>query len=153
MIDGFRFHAPVKVRFNETDLQGHVNFGQFYFFFDVGLTEYLEAIGYDYARMLAEGVDMLYVESHCRYHSPARWPEVLQVYTRLGRIGRRSLRFEFQVHAEADERKVAEGYIAAATVIRASFDPLPVPEALRRAAEAFEQTSFDGLFTEEAAPA
>ncbi len=138
----FKFSTPVKVRFNETDLQGHVNFGQFYFYFDVGLTEYLQAIGYDYARMLADGADMLYIESRCRYHSPARWPEVLLVYTRLGHVGRRSLRFEFEIRAQADERKVAEGHIAAVTVARASHDPLPVPESLRRAAEAFEQASF-----------
>ncbi len=137
-----KFSTPVRVRFNETDQQGHVNFGHFYFYFDVGLTDYLEAIGYDYSRMLAEGVDMVYAESHCRYHSPARWPEVLLVYARVGHIGRRSLRFEFEIRAQADERKVAEGHIAAATVKRGSFDPLPVPEALRQAAEAFEQVSF-----------
>ncbi len=138
----FKFSTSVKVRFNETDLQGHVNFGHFYFYFDVGLTEYLEAIGYDYNHMLAEGADMVYVESHCRYHSPARWPDVLLVYTRLGHIGRRSLRFEFEIRAQADGRKVAEGHIAAATVVRGSFDALPVPEALRQAAEAFEKVTF-----------
>ena len=41
----FKFSTPVKVRFNETDLQGHVNFGHHLFYFDVGLTEYLDAIG------------------------------------------------------------------------------------------------------------
>jgi len=138
----FKFSTPVKVRFNETDQQGHVNFAQFYFYFDVGLTEYLEAIGYDYSRMLAEGTDMVYVESHCRYRSPARWPEVLQVNTRLDHIGRRSLRFAFAILAEGDGRLVAEGHIAASTVIRDTLDPLPVPEALRQAAEAYEGVSY-----------
>ena len=137
-----RFSTPVKVRFNETDLQGHVNFAQFYFYFDVGLTEYLEAIGYNYARMQANGTDMLYVESRCRNHTPAHWPEVLLVYTRMGHIGRRSLRFEFEIRAQADARLVAEGHIAAATVARGSFGPLPVPEGLRQAAESFEHVSF-----------
>jgi len=91
-----------------------------YFYFDVGLTEYMEAIGYDYSRMLAEGTDMVYVESHCRYRSPARWPEVLQVHTRLDHIGRRSLRFAFAILAEGDGRLVAEGHIAASTVARAA---------------------------------
>jgi len=142
MIEGFRFHSPVKVRFNETDLQGHVNFSQFYTYFDVGLTDYLEAIGYSYLRMQAGGADMLYVESRCRHRTPAHWPEVLLVYARMGHIGRRSLRFEFEVRAQADGRRVAEGHIAAATVARGSFDPLPVPEGLRQAAEAFEGVTF-----------
>ena len=138
----FKFSTPVKVRFNETDQQGHVNFAQFYFYFDVGLTEYLEAIGYDYSRMLAEGTDMVYVESHCRYRSPARWPEVLQVNTRLDHIGRRSLRFSFVILAEGDGRLVAEGHIAASTVIRDTLDPLPVPEGFRQAAEVYEGVSY-----------
>ena len=57
-----KFFASIKVRFNETDLQGHVNFGQYYFYFDVGATEYMEAIGYDYATMLKDDVDLLYAE-------------------------------------------------------------------------------------------
>ena len=151
MTEGFRFHAPVKVRFNETDLQGHVNFAQFYFYFDVGLTEYMEAIGYDYARMVAEGTDMVYVESQCRHRSPARWPEVLQVWTRLAHIGRRSLRFEFEVRAQPDGRRVAEGYIAATTVAPGSFEPRPVPEGLRLAAQAYEQVIFAAPPQEDAA--
>jgi len=138
----FKFSTPVKVRFNETDQQGHVNFGHHLFYFDIGLTEYMEAIGYSYGRMLEDGADMVYVESHCRYRSPARWPEVLLVHTRLDHIGRRSLRFAFAVVAEADGRLVAEGHIAASTVARASLDPHPVPEGLRRAAEAYEGVSY-----------
>ena len=48
---------PVKVRFNETDLQGHVNFGHYLFYFDAALIEYLAAIGYDFQALLADGVD------------------------------------------------------------------------------------------------
>ena len=138
----FKFSTPVKVRFNETDLQGHVNFAQFYFYFDVGLTEYLEAIGYDYSRMVEDGTDMVYVESHCRHRSPARWPEVLQVWTRLAHLGRRSLRFEFEIRDQVGGREVAEGHIAAVTVAPGSFEPRPVPEALRLAAQTYEQVTF-----------
>lgn len=138
MSPAFKHSTPVKVRFNETDQQGHVNFGHYPFYFDIGLTEYMEAIGYSYSQMLQDGADMVYVESLCRYRSPARWPEVLLVYTCLEHIGRRGLRFAFVVDAESDGRRVAEGHIAASTVVRGSLDPLPVPDGLRRAAAAFE---------------
>lgn len=134
----YRFATPVKVRFNETDLQGHVNFGHYSFYFDVGLTEFLEAIGYDYQTMLEEGADMLYVESHCNFKSPARWPEVLEVYTRMGHMGNRSLRFEFEVRAQTDGRLVATGHIVTVTVTRDGFQPCPIPERLRQAVEGFE---------------
>lgn len=142
MSERFHFSTTVKVRFNETDQQGHVNFGHHLFYFDIGLVEYMEAIGYSYGRMLEDGVDMVYVEATCRYRSPARWPEVLLIHTRLEHIGRRSLRFAFLIDAEADGRRVAEGHIAASTVVPGSLDPMPVPDGLRRAAEAYEQTAF-----------
>lgn len=149
MSQGYRHRTPVKVRFNETDQQGHVNFGHHLFYFDIGLTEYMEAIGYSYGRMLEDGADMVYIESHCRYRSPARWPEVLLVHTRLEHIGQRSLRFAFLIEAEGDGRRVAEGYIAASTVVPGTLDPLPVPNGLRSAAEAYEQVSFSAPTTED----
>ncbi|MER3515302.1 MAG: hypothetical protein C4310_13665 [Chloroflexota bacterium] len=56
MNDAFHFFTPIKVRFIETDAQGHVNFAHYLAYFDVGLTEYLNALGYSYSNMLADGV-------------------------------------------------------------------------------------------------
>lgn len=138
MSQSFKFHTPIKVRFNETDLQGHVNFAHYLSYFDVGLTEYLTAIGYDYQTMLADGVDFLYAESHCNYKSSARWPEVLNIHARIGHLGRRSIRFEFEVIAAADQRLVATGHIIAVTACRDTFEPCPIPDGLRQAVAAYE---------------
>ena len=135
----FKFSTPIKVRFNETDLQGHVNFGQYLFYFDVGATEYHAAIGYAYDKMWAEGIDLLYAESHCNYHSPARWPEVLRVHTRIAHLGRRSIRYEFDVHAEQDGRQVATGHIVAVTAERGTWAEREIPDGLRRAVADYEE--------------
>ena len=133
MSEPFKFFAPLKVRFNETDLQGHVNFGQYLFYFDVGATEYHAAIGYDYDRMWAEGIDLLYAESHCNYKSPVHWPEVLNVHTRIAHLGRRSIRYEFDIRAAEDGRQVATGHIIAITAERGTWAEREIPEGLRRA--------------------
>ena len=135
----FKFFAPLKVRFNETDLQGHVNFGQYNFYFDVGATEYMEAIGYDYAMMLKDDVDLLYAESHCNYKSPAQWSEVLHVHTRIASMGRRSVRYEFDIRAEKDGRQVATGHIVAIAAQRGTWAEREVPEGLRRAVDKYEE--------------
>ena len=134
----FKFFAPIKVRFNETDLQGHVNFGQYYFYFDVGASEYMEAIGYDNAAMLKEDVELLYAQSHCDYKSSAKWPEVLNVHTRIASLGRRSIRYEFDVRAEKDGRQVALGHIVAVVIQRGTWAEREVPQGLRDAVEKFE---------------
>lgn len=134
----FKFFEPVKIRYDDTDQQGHVYFGKYYAYFDEGVEGYLAAIGYNYQQMLADNTDFVYAESHCTYKSPARWPEVLNAHTRIGHIGRRSLRFEFELWAAKDNRLVAAGYIAAVTVDRSTFSPHPVPEALRQAVAVYE---------------
>ena len=134
----FRFRTAVKVRYNEVDMQGHVNFANYYFYFDIGLTEYLAAIGYDYSRMLADGQDMLYIESHCNHKSPARWPETLWINTRVAEMRNRGLRFEFEARAEQDDRLVATGHIVAVTTRREGLTPCPIPDRLRDAVLAYE---------------
>jgi acyl-CoA thioester hydrolase len=138
MNPSFRFHAPVKVRYNETDMQGHVNFGHYLFYFDVGVVEYFEAIGYSYQDMLEDQTDLLYVEAHCNYKSPAKWPEIILVGTRVGHVGKRSLRFEFELRTQGDNRLVATGHIAVVTARPDDFELRPIPERMLEAVRDFE---------------
>ena len=101
MADLYRFSTPLRVRFNETDAQGHVNFAWYLNYFDVALIEYLRALGYSYNDMLEEGFDMLYIDAHTAYKSAAYFDEILQVRCRVGKIGNTSLRFDFQVFDDA----------------------------------------------------
>lgn len=138
MTETYKFYSPIKVRYNETDMQGHVNFGHYLFYFDAALIEYLQAIGYDYQDMLKDGTDFLYVEAHSNYKSPAHWPEVLNTYVRVGHVGDRSLRFEFEVHAQEDERLIATGHISVVTVHADNFKLRPVPDRLLKAIQAYQ---------------
>lgn len=138
MTPSFKFSTPVKVRFVETDQQGHVYFGNYYTYFDVALEAYLDAIGYDYPQILEDEVDFVYAESHCAYKSPAKWPELLNIHARIGPMGNRSLRFEFEIRADADDRLVAAGHIVAVTVDQQTFEPRPIPDKLRQAVAAYE---------------
>ncbi len=84
---------------------------------------------------------MLFVESHCNCKSPAKWPEVLDIKTRVADLGRRSLRFEFEVTSQTDDRLVASGHIVTVTVAKDTREPCRVPDRLREAMEAYENGS------------
>lgn len=145
----FKYHTPVRVRFNETDLQGHVNFGHYLFYFDIGVTDYLRAIGCSYEQMCADGVDMLYLESQARYLSSAYFDETLNIHTRIGHIGNSSARFEFQAFAAKDGRAVAEGAITVVTIERGTRRKIPVPARLREAVARFEEAGRAGSSEDE----
>ncbi|MFN8459704.1 MAG: thioesterase family protein [Anaerolineae bacterium] len=139
MSQAFKFYNRLRVRFNETDLQGHVNFAQYYFYFDESLTHYFEAIGYDHQAMHADNTDILFAESHCTYKAPAYWPEWLRVYVRVAQVSRRSFRIEFEMRAEAGDRLLTTGHIVAVTANKDTFEPHPVPERLRQAISDYEE--------------
>ncbi|MFQ6015343.1 MAG: acyl-CoA thioesterase [Anaerolineae bacterium] len=138
MSQKFKFYHPIQVRFAETDLQGHVFFGEYLTYFDVALTEYLKAIGLRYQDLLELGVDLLYLESRCQYKGRAYFDEVLNVHARIGHIGHSSLTFEFAIYEEQSQRLVTTGQIVAVAVDRETMQSIRVPDELRQAVADFE---------------
>jgi acyl-CoA thioester hydrolase len=138
MNDKFKFSYPIKVRYVETDAQGHVFFGHYYTYFDVAMIEYMRAIGYSYQDLLDDGMDLLYVESLCRHQAPAYYDEVLNVHTRVGNIGNSSLTFEFAIYKEGSDKHVATGHIVAVNVDKENRQPRRVPGALRQTVQEYE---------------
>jgi acyl-CoA thioester hydrolase len=136
--DKFKFYYPIKVRYVETDAQGHVFFGHYYTYFDVAMMEYMWAIGYSYQDLLDEGMDLLYVESLCRHQAPAYYDEVLNVHTRIGNIGNTSVTFEFAVFKDGSDQSVATGHIVVVNVDKHTREPMRVPEALRQVVQQYE---------------
>ncbi len=139
MPNKYKYYSPVRVRYVETDAQGHVFFGHYYTYFDVAMMDYMQAIGYSYQDLLTDGMDLLYVESLCRHHAPAYYDEVLNVHTRIANIGDSSLTWEFSIHKEASHQLVATGHIVVVNVDKDARRPMRVPDALRRAVKQYER--------------
>lgn len=137
-----RFYHPLRVRYIETDAQGHVFFGNYLNYFDIGLLEYTRAIGYAYPDMLASGVDMFYVEASCQYKGRAFFDDLLHVHTRIGHIGNTSFAFEFAIHRQPAGELIATGRITAVAVDADTEQPVRVPDELREAVARFEGIEF-----------
>jgi len=135
----YKFYYPLRVRYNETDAQGHVFFGNYLNYFDLGLLEYTRAIGYTYSDMLAAGVDMFYVEASCQYKGRAYFDDLLHVHTRIGHIGNTSFSFEFAIYKPPADELIATGRITAVAVDAKTEQPIRVPDELRQAVARFEQ--------------
>ena len=134
----YKFYHPLRVRYNETDAQGHVFFGNYLTYFDLGLLEYTRALGYTYADMLASGVDMFYVEANCQYKGRAYFDDLLHVHTRIGYIRNTSFAFEFAIYRQPADEMIATGRITAVAVDMETEQPIRVPDELREAVTRFE---------------
>jgi acyl-CoA thioester hydrolase len=70
-----------RVRYCETDAMGYLHHGNFANFYEMGRTELLRAQGGDYRKMEESGLFLVVVKLVCKYHSPARFDDLLTLRT------------------------------------------------------------------------
>lgn len=135
----FRYHYQLRVRFAETDMQGIVFNGNYLTYFDVAWTEYIRAQGMTYQELAEKfGTDTVLVGTTVHYRSPARFDDLLDIHTRVGRIGNTSLTVEFEIRLHGDDRLVATGENAYVFVKPGTHDKMRVPDGLRDLFSTFE---------------
>ncbi len=134
----YRFFERLRVRWVEIDSQQIVFNGHYLMYFDTAIAGYWRALAMPYHETMADlGGDLFVRKAEVDYLASARYDDVLDIGMRCGRIGRSSMRFEGCVFLR--EKPLVTGtltYVYADPVARVSK---PVPDALRRVLERYEQ--------------
>jgi acyl-CoA thioester hydrolase len=117
----YRYRLDIPTRWEDCDAYGHVNNVVYYSFFDTAVTTML------YERGILTRADSatigLCVESACAYHAPLEFPQTIEAWVRIGRIGDKSLRYEVAVFGSGDETASAAGHFVHVFVDRATRRP------------------------------
>jgi acyl-CoA thioester hydrolase len=87
----------LRARFAETDAMRVVHHTQYFVWFEVARTELLRSIGLPYTEMQRRGFNTPLVEAFANYKAPARYDDEVEVEIRAGKIGRSSLRLDYEV--------------------------------------------------------
>jgi acyl-CoA thioester hydrolase len=123
--------STLRVRYAETDQMGVAWHGQFFAWFEVGRTDLLRHYGCTYRELEEQGLRFPVIEVAARYLKPARYDDVLEVRTRLTRLGHVRLAFEYEVHRDG-----TDGPLATGSTVHAALDregrPCRLPDDLRR---------------------
>jgi acyl-CoA thioester hydrolase len=138
----FRFHHNIRVRFADTDLQGIVFNGNYLTFYDVAWTEYFRAIGLTWKAMIDSGVDTVLARTTIEFKSPAKFDEVLEVHTRVSKIGNTSIIFDFEIYPEGEERLIGTAQSLYVCVDPKTLQKLRVPDDLRARISVLEGKDF-----------
>ncbi len=134
----FRFSAPVRVRFIETDAQGVVHHATFFAYAEAARHDYWTRLDISRFVMAREGVDDTVVEVQGRYRAPARFYDLLDVRARTASLGRTSCVMEFLVTRGEAEEIIAELRSVHVIVDPRTQRPIPIPEFFRQAVLEFE---------------
>lgn len=124
------------VRFEETDAQGVVFYGNYVTFQDETFTEYLDAIGYSYETLREAAWDVHVVHLDLDYRAPAGFRDRLRHAIRVSAIRESSIELDYECRNEDDD-VVAEGGLVHVAVDE-SGSTTRVPDEFREAVVAFQ---------------
>ena len=135
-----KFYFPVRVRFADTDLQGHVFFGNYFTYMDEAFMAYIDELGFAWETLGEMGLAVYYVDSGCQFKGPSFFGDRLNVHTQISQLGNSSLTAEMTVVRERDQAFVAAGYIKGVLVDTRIEKSTPIPETLREAIAKYQSS-------------
>ena len=133
----------MRVRFRDTDMQGHVYFGNYFVFCDEALGAYMRAIGMPWQAMVKSGTDMFYVNASCDYLGSAKFEEDVHVETRISKVGSSSVTSTFVIRNSQGD-PLANASVTSVCVDAKTREKVRVPDRFREAVAAFEEGQGDG---------
>ncbi len=128
----YRFSHRLEVRFRDIDALGHVNNAVYLSYLEQARVLYFQHLK---LRMDQEPLTLL-ARNEIDYLRPVLLGEALEVFLGVVRIGNKSLRFEYEVHANGELAARAASVLVWYDF--QAFKSIPVPPDVRRALEAFE---------------
>jgi YbgC/YbaW family acyl-CoA thioester hydrolase len=121
----FRFQT--RIRFIDTDASGRIHFTAMFRYFESAEIEFLRTLGITYDAHRRYNLPRVHVE--CDFLRMIGHDDVIDIDVFLTKLGRSSLRFEFQTFKAAE--LAAKGAVVAVCADRNTLRSVPIPDDLR----------------------
>ena len=137
----FNFITPIRVRWMEGDAQGIVFNGAYLDYLEIAQAEYFRNLGFSIYQIAKAGYfDSAVVKTTIEFKKPARIDQLLDLYTRVVRIGNTSMTFAVEIYSESSDEM-----LTAIEAVYVGYNPKTgetrvVPESIRSLVHHFEDT-------------
>jgi acyl-CoA thioester hydrolase len=126
--------SEFRVRYSETDQMGVVYHTNYLVWCEIGRTDFIRRSGMTYAELERQGVLLAVSEASIRYHTAARYDDLIRVVTTLSAVRSRAVTFDYVIaNGETGDR------LASARTVLVSLDgngrPTKLPDEFRRQLE------------------
>ncbi|TJY42280.1 acyl-CoA thioesterase [Cohnella pontilimi] len=139
-LDKFHFSIPIKVRYVETDMSGHVNNVSYFIYFEQGRVEYMENLGVAGVLFNEENV-VVVADLECQYLQQIYLKDSLHLRVRVAKLGRSSYDLEYAIVDQSTGQPKAVGRGAMVYIDKKSGKSAPLPDVVREKITAFEGDS------------
>jgi len=111
-------NTRIRVRYAETDQMGVVHHASYLIWMEVARVDYCKQAGFRYKDLEDDhGVLLAVTEVGCRYLSPARYDDEIEIVTVLTRSHQRAVTFQYEMHLVRPDgdglekpRRIASGH-------------------------------------------
>ena len=124
----------IRVRYAETDQMGVVYHANYLVWCEIGRTDLIRQLGMSYATLERDGIGLAVTEASVRYHSAARYDDVIRVRTRLTDVRSRSVTFDYTIENATTTMRLASASTTLASINREG-KPVALPAEMRRLME------------------
>ena len=138
-----KFTIEERVRWGDVDAASIIFYGSYIRFFEIAETELFRAVGLPYGKVFDKlQIWLPRVHLECDFHRAAKMDDLLAVSVYVGKIGRTSLRLNFEVRrkdetGEIEEKLMATAHFVLVSTDRENLKPVPLPEELRLALQPY----------------
>ncbi|TCZ75305.1 acyl-CoA thioesterase [Paenibacillus albiflavus] len=91
-------HHAIRVRYQETDQMRVVYHANYLNWFEIGRTELIREMGFPYTAIEQAGLMLPVIHAELDYRKPARYDDIISIYTRIEACTRVRLEMAYQVH-------------------------------------------------------
>jgi len=126
-VSGLDVLTVIRVRYAETDQMRFAYHANYLAWFEVGRCEWLRLRGWSYRDLESrDGVMLPVIEAHCRYFTPARYDDELEIRGQGTMLSPVRVRFDYEAVRLVDGARVAAGQtVHAATDLEGRPKRLP----------------------------
>jgi acyl-CoA thioester hydrolase len=111
--DPLQAHSQqLRVTYQETDGQRRVHHANYLNYFERGRVEMLRAAGISYRELENSGLMLVVIEMNVRYHSAARFDDLLKLTTVVTEVRKVRIRHQYTIHREDELIVDADSMIA-----------------------------------------
>ena len=130
---GIPLTARVRVRTYELDSFGHVNNAAYLNYLEEARSEFLKQMGLSFHDFARHGVQLVIVEAHLYYKSPARYGDEIEIAANFRDVRPASGYIDYTLTEVHSGRLIATAVTKGAFVEAATGKPVRTPEAFRAA--------------------
>ncbi|EAQ98265.2 putative thioesterase [Congregibacter litoralis KT71] len=122
----------MRVRFRDTDAQGHMFFANYLVFADEVAGNYMRELGFDWSDTAKLPSYVFTVNASCDYIHECHAGDEVEVEVGYEKLGNTSATLGFSMRRVSDGEALAKGSFIQVFVNRDSRKPMPVPDSVRK---------------------